>query len=734
MPKRSRDPQNEVIFNTTSSKRPRFIRCSSKRVTYSEDEKKTIFEKLQAHHIKEVHRILGRHISVADIETVLNRAVNELYSFNETNNKNNWYIKKLIDTTFNQTNALQANALQAAIRESRFKIIQTLLKYGPDLTVQDSEGNTLLHLTILCCKADKNTAGIMKLLLTQGVDPNIANKNGDFPLHLAARVEKANFILAPLIEHRAHPYSLNASQNTPLQEAMISHQMENVISLLEEVQDVITTRNYINTKHDGKTILGQALEYRVPCEIIKALMRHGADATLCKGGEIAYPIEQRSYIRTVLNEKIPTRFPKEQSLPEKLNIFFKYSVERDQLQLEKETILHRALQQVTTEKKTVELLKTYHDKINTKDFVKQTPLFYVCDKSIEIIQQLVSSGASLNIRNGQGITPMHYMIQNNPDSALAEYIVKNISQNRDEDLINAKDAYGTTLLMQAVISQQKSWITELCKAGADKTKQNQLGDTILHLLASASVHNENLPIDMLICPENINLVNKDGQTALHLAIATGCISLVNKLSVQNTSFNSFEGVRESMLPPVPQYTQNFVTEFNYSPLERAIKNEQLDRIQDLLSQENLNEKSYLFNNLLFFAIDVCSSENLASVINLLLAAGIDPLQDNDEGKSSIEKIGERVEKLSNSVDKKNQLGNLRESMTLLFTAQNKSVQAKSVNKTRVLVSIPQTTNNTQPLFHVDPANICSLSSPSIDSLDTSLSSFSEGSSLTLTPQ
>jgi ankyrin repeat protein len=64
-------------------------------------------------------------------------------------------------------------------------LVQLLLKHQPSLSLQDDEGNTILHYMLLINGwwEDLDVKATIKKILSSGVDINVTNKSGESPLH-----------------------------------------------------------------------------------------------------------------------------------------------------------------------------------------------------------------------------------------------------------------------------------------------------------------------------------------------------------------------------------------------------------------------------------------------------------------------------------------------------------------------------------------------------------------------
>lgn len=205
-------------------------------------------------------------------------------------------ISKLLnsyDLNFQDEDGL--TALHVAVRYGRLKIVEELLMLGANAKLTDKEGNSPLHYAVknhglqddldecqnkLKINSQEVSNLIVKLLINANANPNLRNKKGLAPLHIAVQGEnntlvksllKANanpnltdnegntalhhavacsnvyksFILNALLEAKANPNQKNKKNNTPLHQ-VVSYQKENELAvqkLLEAKADPSITND-----------------------------------------------------------------------------------------------------------------------------------------------------------------------------------------------------------------------------------------------------------------------------------------------------------------------------------------------------------------------------------------------------------------------------------------------------------------------------------------------------------
>ncbi len=89
----------------------------------------------------------------------------------------------LVASTQLMSNSDEVILIHWAVAQNYGALIEDLLaEYNPNLTIQDNEGNTALHLA-----ARNGNNLILQVLLAHGANINAVNNNGDTALHVASR-------------------------------------------------------------------------------------------------------------------------------------------------------------------------------------------------------------------------------------------------------------------------------------------------------------------------------------------------------------------------------------------------------------------------------------------------------------------------------------------------------------------------------------------------------------------
>lgn len=117
-----------------------------------------------------------------------------------------------------------------------------------------------------------NTVGVVRLLVSKGLDVTAQDLDGDTPLHFAAEHNLDREVVRLLLDHGADVNAKNQLGETPLHKAAESNDEPLVVkALLEGGADVNA-----KSKH-GKTPLHIAAESNDAPGVVRALLEGGAD-------------------------------------------------------------------------------------------------------------------------------------------------------------------------------------------------------------------------------------------------------------------------------------------------------------------------------------------------------------------------------------------------------------------------------------------------------------------------
>lgn len=254
-------------------------------------------------------------------------------------------------------------ALHVSVENSDIEMINYLLPKGANVNITGEwYDQTPLHKAALHCDGENNSS-IFEILLKNGADVNIQDKNGCTPLHYL--VPKASNIKAIelLLSHKADVNLRNISGETPLFKAVRKGHVENLQLLVKNGASVkvkngngSTPLHQVAWNHNGENHL----------KIAEILLKNGADIN----------VQNNDVCVKTAGLKTP---------------------------------LHSF--RLEMEAKMVQIFLKYKPNLALKDSEGNTPLFkavsYFCDD--KIVQLLIDHGADVKSVNTQnGLTPLHY--------------------------------------------------------------------------------------------------------------------------------------------------------------------------------------------------------------------------------------------------------------------------------------------------------------------------------------
>ncbi|KAK3996578.1 hypothetical protein QBC44DRAFT_231340 [Cladorrhinum sp. PSN332] len=176
--------------------------------------------------------------------------------------------------------------------------------------------------------------------------------------------------------------------------------------------------------------------------------------------------------------------------------------------------------------------------LDSKDTRGRAPLHYACLRANnnEVVLNLTRGGAALNARDTNGMTAVHFAsLHGNLDTVrlLAE-------AGADMDLA---DNSGTSPLLWAAFRGHADVVKELCK-DSNTTRVDHMGRTALHLAVLGVINLKNDKsnlleiVDTLEGKINMEVHDKEGLTALHIAVKHGHQPIAELLVDKGANLNS----------------------------------------------------------------------------------------------------------------------------------------------------------------------------------------------------
>lgn len=207
-----------------------------------------------------------------------------------------------------------------------------------------------------------------------------------------------------------------------------------------------------------------------------------------------------------------------------------------------------------------QLLKSQKDQLNVQNKNGITPLHEAVKiTSKEMIELLLQNGADVNARDKEGKSPLEIAIEKQNLTLIASLLkAKNIQATNDQGVsliflviaqgnekllqeflshfphhLEVKNEWGLTPLLFAALLGKAPIVSRLLDNNANLLASTTLEkNTLLHVAASSrNLDTLNLVIERLTKKRvlSLEMKNKDGRTALHLAARTGHLMVIKKL-------------------------------------------------------------------------------------------------------------------------------------------------------------------------------------------------------------
>ncbi|XP_063877858.1 serine/threonine-protein phosphatase 6 regulatory ankyrin repeat subunit B-like [Scylla paramamosain] len=505
----------------------------------------------------------------------------------------------------NAPDNIKRTALHIAAQQGKEEFVDLLLNHRAKCNIQDSQGNTPLHLAIKNdhCSCSK------RILEWNNVNINIVNEEMETPLHIAVSKDYKNIVEKCLEKSTVDSGAQNKKNiETALYNDVSKDYKEIVEKLLEKSTANIDAQN----KESKDTALHIAIRMKKD-DLVDLLLRYNANCNA-----------QNSKGSTPLHLAI-------KHIPQRVERILQCkNLQTDLVSEDYNTPLYLAVKKnnMVIVKKLLDMGTANIDAQDKK--AKQTALHVAanCGKE-EIVEVLLNHNANCNIQDSQGNTPLHLAIIKGHHSCSEKILGGNtanihlVNENQDSPLHLAVKVGHVTIA------------DKLLDMELDYNAVDSLGNTALHLLAEGGYLDcckKLLQKDVV----NLNAKNDTGDTPLHLATRAGKSNIVTLLQHYPGDCNSQNNSQDTPLHlAVNGGHFNCVTELlrfknlridstnkdDSTALHCAVKNGNSDIVALLLLHHaNCNAKDRLGNTPLHCAV---TKGNEACCIKLLECSNLE---------------------------------------------------------------------------------------------------------------
>ena len=394
-------------------------------------------------------------------------------------------------------NSLKVTPLHCAVSRGNDKMVDFLLENGVDGNAVSKDGNTALHMA-----TQNGQRKVMKLLLSQPVNSQIANSHGARSLQLAVGTATDEATVPLLVKNRAGVNSQDLrTGDTALHLAVKWRRPRITLFLLEKG----AAMNMTNA--DGITPLQLAAQLD-NCEAISLLLQRGAQVEARSLGSL-------TALQIAAQKKHWIAF----------DLLLIGGADINAWTTEGDTLLHEHARESFSSISIAAKLLDQGMNIEARSSQGYTPLqCAVISRNKRMAMFLLSQGANVDVLTPKGESLLHIMTPLNNDCLEISKAV--LDQGLD---VNAVSSQGWTALHQTVYTgagaldiesdKTREFIKLLLDYGADINTHtvSAIAETPLHLAIRANIARPSLVSLLISLGADINAMNNEGKTPLHLA-------------------------------------------------------------------------------------------------------------------------------------------------------------------------------------------------------------------------
>ncbi len=426
--------------------------------------------------------------------------------------------------------------LHHALCHGNVPVVQVLLEHGADPNARDSQGRTPIYLAT-------RYAGIINLLFPSYLEPRhteaarlLLESGAEWDIFAASLLDRADVIEQLLEADPGLICTQDLNGNTPLHLAAW-HGKKNAVELLLARGADIDAQN-----ENGETPVALAITYwdedNWQENVVDLLIKSGCKldiftaAALGKRGRAAELIEQDPTLANARNHdgQTPLQLAAQNGHDETVNLLIEHGAELD---------IFTSIR-LSRSEQVIHLLDADETLINVRDEDGLTPLHLAAQHGhLKLARFLIDHGASVDARDLMGATPLHRAIYEGHTHVVRLLLDRGAN-------VHARDNEGNAPLDAAInpISKGET-VNLLLSRGADVNTRNNMHLTPLH--EAAFTRRVDLMELLLEHGADINARDMSGGTPLGMAVGRGFEDGAEYLLKNGAECDIFSAVRLGLI-------------------------------------------------------------------------------------------------------------------------------------------------------------------------------------------
>ncbi|XP_052082564.1 uncharacterized protein LOC127720142 [Mytilus californianus] len=482
----------------------------------------------------------------------------------------------------------------------------------------NSSGNTVLHLACSCTDVNKllhsTRHSLVSILLNAGAVTNIANNNGETPLHCLFKCtcsekleigkllkQNSQLDLQVFIENRSKEIPLQRLCCIQDQSNRFTKDAQNVIELLYKVDFL---KEFFLKNIEYFLTNSNVLIIETVYQCCQELLQNEINSLVNVCSRDSHKLNVQTWILLSLIETA-----------NKKDLLAEMNLHGD----DRHIILTSCISKIHEKRRRISvlnlLLNNIND-INEKDS-EGRPLIvnallacrYHRNDMYRVIKLFLKFGADPNIEDKDGLSPFHHCIMS---SAGDDYVLKCIKLLQDS---KANLEVGRPLILAAQVNRLRTRTVRFLPKIVSPDEKDETGNAIHHLVVSYSKYSHSFQVSTTTLTAlvergvDINMYNGNGETPLHVAM---------RLHVQPHAV--IEMLRNGA--DVNREKREADNSLGSEPMEIS------DSVQEEELSIDQNGKSSFQYMLVYYKL------NSLSVVREMLKYGADPFQKDTQGRNS----------------------------------------------------------------------------------------------------